>query len=459
MNRVKQNKVKSVAQKAALAEVTRKKAKWEVDKAPPGKLNRKDWPPVLRTLTDPLFAQGAATSIVLSAAIGEGDNATVYDATTPDHKPLMHDSPFGRVRVVIKEFREVNEDGLWVVLDGSKNILHKCDTERDALTWTRVNLQKIPKQHVVEFARIDTSSPGKIGTGEFVNETAVHVLATEAVKAGLTPHVAVCTGAVLEHGNGFLFVERIHDTFDEFTCSRRDCGWTPGMVASWYFQLLHTLYTLQSACHFKHHDLHPSNVFVQDVQKTDAVFGGIALKDATHYCYHMADGTTYTVPATRYIVKLADFGFASGSTLDKKTRFFRQDIDQFNDKLDSWGAWSESLTGEHGYDAHVFFGELPMSPSSFLGRMPEVKRLSRKLQEALVTWTAGDKPISYKDAEASMTRKHRPAVGKVSDALPENMIQHVFGTSPEGWYDFRAPPPADAKVIHVPTQPPSTTTQ
>jgi serine/threonine protein kinase len=57
-----------------------------------------------------------------------------------------------------------------------------------------------------------------------------------------------------------------------------------------------------------HNDLHVENMFLQKACNVE--YNGKKLSECTHYRYILKDGTFITIPATKYIIKIGDFGHA-----------------------------------------------------------------------------------------------------------------------------------------------------
>ena len=428
-----------------------RKAVEEEDEAAraPGKLRFADLPQPLQGLMQPAFKYGSALHYRRGEKLGGGKGGSVYAVMRPENpsKHLRVDTAWGRLPQVVKVFDDVHEDGQWVVVEeGTGAIVQTFDWQHEAAAWCEDNKGRV--EAVPAFVRAHGGA-GKWSTVPFVNEVAVHA-AVSAFALKHTPHVTLATGAKIAHGDGYLFMERVAGTFEKFLSCPKNTDGVVSMraAAGLVFQVLHTLALLQRGLGFFHHDMHTTNVFVADVRDSDATFGGRPLREVTHFRYETPSGNRYVVPNCGYIVKYGDFGFSSADFGGR--RLTRVDMDLFNDKVRTWGAWRDAVEGRRGYDMQVFWAMPPFHPRSRLGGKSQMKRLMRRIQCAVA---GGDgSGSSAPEFAKSLTLHHRPAAGKESDVPPEDVIARVFGLNPEPWFDFRAHRvdlPPDAVVCDV----------
>ena len=435
-------------QKESVAAALMNKILDEDDERAPGYLSVRQLPASIHAVIDTYIATGHVPFRV-GKLIGEGEGARVSVACDPNNSknPLIMPSPFGPLAVVVKEFDEIDEDGQWIVTDTRKgDILHVCDWHSDAKDWVKTHLGKTANIDV-SFARTIEHEGGKrVSSTEFVNEIVMNGLATSVLQQGLTPHVVACTGALVEEGEGNIFVELVTNTFERFVSHKNTNRWlTSSHLAAFYVQMLHTLDVLQRTLQFKHHDLHSDNLFVEDIRGSDKVYNGVKLSDVTHFRYHLDDGTCLTIPSCGYMIKFGDFGFASATDPTSGTRFHRIDIDMFNDKVRTWGSWSQQLEGEHGYDMQVFWAVSPIRGKCKVGGKTQTRRLHRRIQAAIV---GKDKDSDGdRDFAKRTTMHHRPSATGVSDVTPMQVLKSVFAKDPEEWFDFRGADVVAGRVV------------
>lgn len=82
----------------------------------------------------------------------------------------------------------------------------------------------------------------------------------------------------------------------------------PKDINSLFIQTLHAIATYQTVYQLQHNDLHFGNIFVENVT-SKTKFNGQRLHNADYYHYRIGKVDLY-IPATRYIIKIGDFGLS-----------------------------------------------------------------------------------------------------------------------------------------------------
>jgi len=116
---------------------------------------------------------------------------------------------------------------------------------------------------------------------------------------------------------------------------------TTPRLKSVLLQVMVALYWAQHLHHFKHHDLHSSNVFFHNEDVPEL--------------WSLPDGRKVRLPDTSIRAVIADFGHAS--ITDDGYRFTRMDVKDL-DVGPGWGRWNSRLEGNEGYDLAVLLQSL-----------------------------------------------------------------------------------------------------
>jgi hypothetical protein len=245
----------------------------------------------------------------------------------------------------------------WVTLEEQGGVRRVDHSARRALKALDADDEFYEDEEVSVEERHVVLCPNAISCSEFLHEVLVGVtLSRELLDTQLTPHITrTHAGYVHRDELGWLVMQRAASTLRDAMLARTDgIRLTDQEVAEFYFQVLHTLAVAQGEVQFKHHDLHPHNVFLHKVPD-DAVWRGQALRPVTHLKYTVGS-TAYYLPKRAHIAQLADFGFAS--LVDPKgVRLQRLDIENVTEEGEAkWGEFTPELEGREGYDAQILFG-------------------------------------------------------------------------------------------------------
>jgi hypothetical protein len=112
-------------------------------------------------------------------------------------------------------------------------------------------------------------------------------------------------------------------------------------IKSIVYQILIAMAWAQEVCHFKHHDMHPGNIFLEQKE--------VPLQ------WTLPDGTTMHVGG-KYLARIADFGLSAITNPVSCTRHARIDYELNSISHKSWGKWDHVYEGNKGYDVAVFLG-------------------------------------------------------------------------------------------------------
>lgn len=154
------------------------------------------------------------------------------------------------------------------------------------------------------------------------------------------------------------------------------------------FQVLVALCWGQKQVHFKHHDLHTENVFIQ-LLESPLVFNAktkyeipVCEKDFSHpFALEKKSVITtvdFLVPK-RYHIRLADFGFSCTTNPRTQRRNTRADYDLLETGTRKWGEFSEVLYKNEGYDMIYFIASLKDEVTS--KNRPWLKSVLNKINE------------------------------------------------------------------------------
>ena len=292
-------------------------------------------------------------SFVQRNEIGRGQNASVYSVAPKVAKGMalkdddgylyerLHRwSPLGHIEVVAKVFSDLKKEPVVALCDG------------DAIVKTCIDLEDAKEERKRLQRKIDIKTiylykdDEHFFTTGFVNEILVHTALSTLVHLGVTPHIADVSYAAKNggKGKGYLMIERLDATLDDVLNDedlednlfdkRLDCV----DIAIIYFQFLHTLHICQRSFAFKHHDLHPDNVFITLITD-ESFYNGRKLCDFSYFEY-VVDGVSYFLPNRGFLLKFADFGLSSISVGQR--RIGRIDMDCFNNEKKN-GAYGRTI--------------------------------------------------------------------------------------------------------------------
>lgn len=376
---------------------------------------------------------GSAQEEEEGGGVGEEDEDTME--FNEEEVRVMDNTCMGRVQVVAKQFRHLDEDVGYVLVDASERTLLKWFVdEEEAQDYIRRRQFNSPRFGIEEVAsHMDDTT---VRFSNFTHEALTTLALSELVKTGKTPHLTLAVDAVSHKNTGYLLLERLDACLDELLNEPQlesqliNRLLTPTEVCSLFFQTLFGLCTVQRMYAFKHHDLHSGNVFVKRILPTTE-FNNQALSLATHFHYHL-DGHDFYLPNCGLLTKLGDFSMASFTLGGKRVQ--RVDMDAFNDNPEKWGYWNANYEGERGYDTQFLFADVPVD-----GRHRKCSQLHKFLKVAkLCTMGKRGKVTS---------KKGRPVAGHISNLPADSVLLTVFVKKVLPHFLFTAHPTGDAVRI------------
>lgn len=345
------------------------------------------------------------------------------------HLTIITPSPMGCVEVVAKRFSHLKEDVCYqgchsttkaqLILESS---CHKY------LEWMMGRTEPEPVETNVLSQRI---TPTEASYNGFITESLCHLLITDLVARGLTPHITMAFRSVQCRNTGYLIQERISGTLEETLESDPNIGVRE--LAALYFQIIFTLHVMQAACRLKHHDLHTDNVFIKVIDD-DTMWKGRKLKDVTHFEYRLDANTVVYLPNSGYLVKIGDFGMSSLDVYGRRIQ--RLDMETYS-KGTGWGEWCSTFDRYEGYDTQMLMGAPPFDNESW-----------RVKDEPTATFLRHLRRVSQGPCGKLTRSRLRPMPGHVSRVTPLEVLHAVFIEDPGEMYTFTTrPPDADSCVL------------
>ena len=227
---------------------------------------------------------------------------------------------------------------------------------------------------------------------EYLNEAMVgHVLTKfyESAKAhSASRHFVKTYGSWIDDSTGFILQQ-----YGGTSLLKNMTSLTLDQFKSIIVQVLVALAEAQELLHLKHHDVHLENVFITYVA------------DET-YEYTIL-GQSFKVPNHGILARIADFGLASITDIESKTRFERVDMDHLDAAEVDWGRWSGTLEGQKSYDAVTFLSKFFMKEESSV--CPDehtewARSVFKAIKDAcpIIECSLQGRPFRYKEGPASI---------------------------------------------------------
>lgn len=383
-------------------------------------------------------ASGASEDV---ASLGDNDGEEEHKSGEECREVSLEDirvhveTSAGKVQVVAKVFKHLDDDVGYGLYDSTENIFLKWFVdEEDASDYMRRRHFTSPRFRVQEVKFHSDSDTVRFC--DFEHESLSNLFVTKFIERGLTPHVTAATGAVAFKNTGYLLLERVHCTMDDLLADdyyeHLTCGRLVEApeIAALFFQAVFGLYTLQQVCQFKHHDLHTGNLFLQGLTPA-STFRGESLKDATHFHYKLNEHNFY-LPNCGALAKLGDFAMASFDMHGKRVQ--RVDMDAFNDNVEKWGYWNAQYQEERGYDTQFLFADVPVD-----GRHRKNHALYKFLKTIRTACMGKRGRVTPK--------KFRPMPGYISNTPADAVLTTVFVKKVLPEFYFLTPPPEGSKVV------------
>ena len=170
---------------------------------------------------------------------------------------------------------------------------------------------------------------------EYLNESLVGQVLTKHLEPRLLKHFIKTFGSWISDSTGYILQE-----YGGASLLKNMTNLSLDQFKSVYLQTLLCLAETQELLHFKHHDVHLDNVFINHC-------------DQETYEYTTSKGK-FAIKNHGLLVKLGDFGLASITDPELKTRFERVDYEELNAGEIDWGRWCGTLENQWSYDAVTF---------------------------------------------------------------------------------------------------------
>jgi len=286
----------------------------------------------------------------------------------------LHDSAIGGIYYAKAKINNENipaivktidmaEQNVWAVVQSKKptvrglpssEILFMEGQKEDVLewkhTWCDPEDMKRPNSTVAKVAWLEDDIARDGATrlwrlNEYLNEGLVGLAIT---KLGL-PNVVKTYDLWISKATGFILQE-----YGGASMLKSMCDLTLPEFKSIVVQILATLSLAQDKAHFKHHDVHLDNIFINRLKASD-VYKGSPLNSKDTWCYVLSNGTKVHVKHCGILAKIGDYGLAS--ITDDGVRYERVDMPILDATEIEWGQWSGSLEGQGLYDAVVFLSK------------------------------------------------------------------------------------------------------
>ena len=174
---------------------------------------------------------------------------------------------------------------------------------------------------------------------EFLNEACIGKL----VSSLNLPHVVKTYDAWIENGVGHILMD-----YGGIPLMRAMVDFSLQEIQSVILQSLVFISVGQTKLKLKHHDMHLDNIFINRVKEES--YNGTLLRSKPIWSYKLSEDLTVYIPHQNILAKVGDFGLASLTEMESKTRFERVDYNHLDAGEVEWGAWNGKLSGQLSYD-------------------------------------------------------------------------------------------------------------
>jgi serine/threonine protein kinase len=344
--------------------------------------------------------------VIMVKKIGEGNNATVWRAYTPKSRSYS----------VVKRIRTESSRVYCVYGWKAAGYARPLKRVRGAsaafvvdMADDPIDLEKTPSQCIATLECASEACHSDAATtlikgNEFLTEVAVGACLSAYVNPFL-PHAVFC-----KQLSAWRTKEFEHSEMEHAGTSLQDCVHllSEEQLTSILLQVLVALEWAQTNVRFKHHDLHPGNVFVKKLVVRDK--------------WLMPSGLEVELPDTTVQAVIADFGLSAVSDPQTLFRHCRVDYSLMNTDERAWGQWSHSLDNARGYDFVVLLSCL---------KQDTCKRLKSLVQSFL-------KATRAVFPKLRMSHRGRPLVAV--DVTPEQLVAKMLPSfSQEGLAQIQEP--------------------
>lgn len=266
---------------------------------------------------------------------------------------------------------DLETQNLWAVVTRNKrailrghsktNVLYINNDKLDAKEWLETWCKNFLGREECTLAKIawleqdleekKDGSKKLIRPNEYLNEAIIGLVVAKYLCPEI-PHfvkthcawIQKSTGFILQEFGGQNMFKHMGDLdLDEF----KSC----------VVQVLAALAFAQSKIHFKHHDVHLDNVFINRLKDTEHL--GVKLNSEMYWSYKFPMNELF-VKHCGLLVKLGDFGLSSATDPESQIRFERADYELLDGSECEWGEWSGNLESQKMYDALVFLSKFFM---------------------------------------------------------------------------------------------------
>lgn len=167
----------------------------------------------------------------------------------------------------------------------------------------------------VNIKRIDGKGTISIPSGSYVCEKEIYseyiiglilgnLYDTHSINFFKQYNFYTCDSDEEQDADFYIFMEKIDTTLRKLLKFKLSISDAYSIVV----QLIHAIATYQTMYQVSHNDLHSDNIFIQYVTD-NMIFNGAKVSDAHYFEYTLGDTTLYA-PASKYIVKIGDFGLS-----------------------------------------------------------------------------------------------------------------------------------------------------
>ena len=287
-------------------------------------------------------------AIIVDGRINESSVGTIH---------LAHYKHKSEPETMILKSIDLNEQNVFAVTENNKRttlrgqdysvITYLSTSKSECQDWLKTFAEDRETALVskIAFALKKTTSDGATASyacNEYLNEAMVGLVLSRNTKL---PHFIKTYDAWIRDATGFILQE-----YGGLTLNDRMPDLSFNQFKSAIMQALVAMAIAQKTLHFKHHDMHLSNVFVKELDTNDALLakpvwtyglGSIGIKIEHH----------------NVLAKIGDYGLSSITDPATKTRIQRVDYPLLDAGEAEWGQWSSDLSNQLSYDAMVLLSK------------------------------------------------------------------------------------------------------
>jgi len=247
----------------------------------------------------------------------------------------------------------------------SNDILFKSESKTETKLWqetwcTHCNCSDARKNSVVakisylEGPSIDRDgATSVVYVNEYLNEAIVGIILRTTLRQTI-PNFVWTHEAWIQNATGLILQDYGGSSLRKLMPSL-----SLPAFQSLVLQVLCALSVAQQKTHFKHHDMHLENMFVNPTEgnrELETTFPKASKALTWSYPLKTSNGQSFSinVPMHGYFARIGDYGLASCTEPNTKTRFERADYDLLDAGETEWGSWNGRLDGNLSYDMITF---------------------------------------------------------------------------------------------------------